>query len=276
MAVNSKRGSIISGKRSLWIFILGVVMATAVAAYTTLAASQAQESTMFNVLVFSKTAGYRHSAIDTGIATIQALGNQHGFSVDATEDTARFTDSGLAPYAVIIFLNTSGDVLDAAQQGALERFIQNGNGFVGVHSASDTEYGWAWYGQLVGTYFADHPAIQTAELTVVDNTHLATLGLPSPWTRTDEWYNFTFNPSGSVNVLLTIDETSYSGGTMGNPHPLAWYHEFDNGRSFYTALGHTEASYSEPLFQKHLLGGILYAAGVDLTNHTFLPTIQSD
>ena len=276
MAVKSKRGSLISGKRSLWIVILGVVMATAVAAYTTLAASQAQESTMFNVLVFSKTAGYRHSAIDEGIATIQTLGNQHGFSVNASEDAAVFTDFGLAPYAVIIFLNTSGDILDTAQQGAMERFIQNGNGFVGIHSASDTEYDWAWYGQLVGTYFADHPAIQTAELTMVDGSHLATLGLPSSWTRTDEWYNFTSNPSGNVNVLLTIDETSYSGGTMGNSHPLAWYHEFDNGRSFYTALGHTEASYSEPLFQKHLLDGILYAAGVDLTNHTFLPTIQSD
>lgn len=250
------------------------MLITAVTACTSLAPSQAQEITMFNVLVFSKTTGFRHSSIDEGIATVQALGSQYGFSVDATEDAAIFTDSGLAPYSVILFLNTTGDVLDAAQQAAMERFIQNGNGFVGVHSASDTEYGWAWYGQLVGSYFDGHPAIQTAELTVVDGTHLATLGLPSPWTRTDEWYNFAPNPSGSVNVLLTIDETSYSGGTMGNPHPVAWYHEFDNGRSFYTALGHTEASYSEPLFRQHLLGGIRYAAGIDVDPTSHLPLIQ--
>ena len=228
---------------------------------------------MFKVLVFSKTAGFEHDSIDAGIAAIQELGTAHGFSVDASEDAALFTDDGLAPYAVIIFLNTTGDILDSAQQGAMERFIQNGGGFVGIHSATDTEYDWTWYGQLVGSYFDGHPTIQAAEVNVVDADHLATQGLPSPWTRTDEWYNFAPDPS-SVTVLLTVDETTYSGGTMGNPHPIAWYHEFDNGRSFYTALGHTEASYSESLFRQHLLGGILYAAGIDLTPVSYLPFVQ--
>ena len=231
---------------------------------------------MFKVLVFSKTTGFRHSSIDEGITAIQELGTAHGFSLDASEDAALFTEANLAPYSVIIFLNTTGDILDNSQQAALEQFIQNGRGFVGIHSATDTEYNWAWYGQLIGSYFDGHPAIQEAEINVVNPDHLGTQGLPSPWTRTDEWYNFAPDPSGSVNVLLTVDESTYSGGTMGDPHPIAWYHEFDNGRSFYTALGHTEASYSEPLFRQHLLGGILYAAGVDLSPVSYLPLVEAD
>jgi type 1 glutamine amidotransferase len=255
-------------------FLLFALICTAVSACSTLASSQAQEDTLFKVLVFSKTTGFRHSSIDEGTATIQALGAAHGFTVDSSEDAILFTDAGLAPYAVIIFLNTTGDILDSAQQGAMERFIQNGGGFVGIHSATDTEYEWAWYGQLVGSYFDGHPAIQEAEVNVVDADHLATQGLPTPWTRTDEWYNFSPDPSSSVTVLLTVDESTYSGGTMGDPHPIAWSHEFDNGRSFYTALGHTEASYSEPLFLQHLLGGILYTAGIDVSPVSYLPFIQ--
>lgn len=260
--------------RRFWQIIFLIVGFTAVSACTTLASSRAQEDTLFKVLVFSKTTGFRHSSIPNGIAAIQELGAAHNFTVDASEDAALFTDASLAPYAVIIFLNTTGDLIDSAQQGAMERFIQTGGGFVGIHSATDTEYDWPWYGQLVGSYFDDHPAIQEAKINVADTDHLATLGLPSPWTRTDEWYNFTSDPSGSVNVLLTVDESTYSGGTMGDSHPIAWYHEFDNGRSFYTALGHTEASYSEPYFRQHLLGGILYAAGIDVSPVSYLPFIQ--
>lgn len=153
---------------------------TAVSACTTFASSQTQEDTLFKVLIFSKTAEFRHGSIPNGIAAIQELGAAHGFTVDASEDAALFTDDGLAPYAVIIFLNTTGDILDNAQQGAMERFIQNGGGFVGIHSASDTEYDWPWYGQLVGSYFDGHPAIQEAEIHVVDANHLSTQGLPSP------------------------------------------------------------------------------------------------
>lgn len=267
--------SVIQGKRWLWHAALWLAAGTAVFVCTTLFSHQAEAGSSFSVLVFSKTAGFRHGSIDEGIAAIQELGTAHDFTVDASEDAAIFTDAGLAPYTVIIFLNTTGDILTEAQQEAMERFIQNGGGFVGIHSATDTEYDWAWYGQLVGSYFDGHPAVQPAELHVVDGTHLATLGLPSPWLRTDEWYNFAPDPSGSVNVLLTVDETTYSGGTMGDPHPIAWYHEFDNGRSFYTALGHTEASYSEPLFRHHLLGGIRYAAGIDVSPVSYLPFVQA-
>jgi len=229
----------------------------------------------FTVLVFSKTAGFRHSSIDEGISAIQELGQEYGFGVEATENAAVFSDADLAPYRVIIFLNTTGDILDADQQAAMERFIQAGNGFVGVHSATDTEYDWEWYGQLVGSYFNGHPPVQAAEVRVEDPGHLSTSGLPDPWPRTDEWYNFDPDPSGSVNVLLTVDEASYSGGTMGAFHPIAWYHAFDNGRSWYTAMGHTEATYAEPLFRQHLLGGIRYAAGITLDPQAYLPLVQA-
>jgi type 1 glutamine amidotransferase len=235
------------------------------------------ESPLFSVLVFSKTAGFRHDSIPDGIAAVQALGQQHNFQVDATEDAGVFSDSGLAPYRVVIFLLTSGDILNGEQQAAMERFIQNGGGFVGIHSASDTEYGWPWYGQLVGAYFSDHPpGVHQADTHVVDPDHLSTQGLPSTWTRTDEWYNFADNPADRVNVLLNLDETTYVGGAMGASHPISWYHEFENGRSWYTGMGHTKSSYAEPLFRQHLLGGIRWAAGIDLEPAAYLPIVTNN
>jgi type 1 glutamine amidotransferase len=216
----------------------------------------------FDVLVFSKTAGFQHSSIDEGIAAIQSLGAAHDFTVAATENANDFTPANLATFEAVIFLNTTGDVLNATQQAAFEQYIQAGGGWVGVHSASDTEYSWPWYGDLLGAYFESHPAIQQATIVVEDQTHLSTAHLPQQWTRTDEWYNFQTNPRGQVSVLLTLDESTYSGGADGADHPIAWYHEYDGGRAWYTGLGHTEASYSEPLFREHLLGGIQYAAGV--------------
>jgi type 1 glutamine amidotransferase len=226
--------------------------------------SRAPAEDTFSVLIFSKTAGYRHASITDGIAAITQLGQASGFDVDATEDATIFTSTQLAGYAVVVFLNTTGDVLDAGQQSAFEQFIQAGGGFVGVHSASDTEYGWPWYGGLVGAYFAGHPAIQPATVEVVEAAHLSTQPLPAEWTRTDEWYNFAQLPAAGINVLLRVDEGSYSGGTMGANHPIAWYQAYDGGRAWYTAMGHTAASYAEPAFRAHLRGGILWAAGRDL------------
>jgi glucose/arabinose dehydrogenase len=213
------------------------------------------------VLVFSKTAGFRHSSIADGIAAVEALGSANGFAVDATEDAAQLNDANLAQYDAVIFLNTTGDILDASQESAFERYIQGGRGFVGIHSAADTEYEWAWYGGLVGAYFQSHPAIQAGTVVVADLVHPSTAGLPRRWARTDEWYNFQANPRGELHVLATLDETTYSGGTMGHDHPIAWCHSYNGGRAFYTAGGHTSASYSEPLFLEHLLGGIRFAAG---------------
>lgn len=234
-----------------------------VAVISIIAAGEARtgEPVAFRALVFSKTAGFRHPSIADGIAAVQGLGAEHGFAVDATEDATLFNSANLAQYAVVIFLNTTGDVLNATQQTAFEAYIQAGGGYAGVHAASDTEHGWAWYGDLVGAYFVNHPLIQQATIQVEDFTHPSTIGLPREWVRTDEWYNFGANPRGDVQVLLTIDEASYSGGTMGSDHPMAWYHDYDGGRAWYTELGHTTASYTEAFFVQHLLGGILWAAG---------------
>jgi type 1 glutamine amidotransferase len=217
----------------------------------------------YQVLVFSRTAGFRHESIPNAIAAVRALGDQNGFLVDATEDQTVFTDSVLAGYGAVIFLLTTGHVLDNSQQAAFERYIAAGNGFVGVHSAADTEYDWPWYGGLAGAYFASHPDIQPGAVHREDEIHPSTVSLPDLWVRTDEWYNFQTNPRDTpdIHVLASLDESSYSGGTMGD-HPIAWYQEYAGGRAWYTAGGHTRESYSEPLFLQHVLGGLEYAAGV--------------
>ncbi|WP_432824724.1 ThuA domain-containing protein [Dactylosporangium sp. CA-092794] len=214
----------------------------------------------FTVLVFSKTAGFRHDSIPTGITTVQQLGAANNFAVEATEDANAFTAANLARFKAVIWLSTTGDVLNAAQQTAFENYIRAGGGYVGVHAAADTEYDWAWYGNLVGAYFASHPAIQAATVRIADPAHPATAGLPAAWSRTDEWYNYRTNPRPQVHVLTTLDESTYSGGTMGADHPNTWCRAYDGGRSFYTGMGHTPASYSEAGFRTLLLGGIRYAA----------------
>jgi cytochrome c len=216
----------------------------------------------FTVLVFSKTTGFRHDSIPQGIAAIDALGTEHGFAVDSTEDAARFSDAVLARYKVVVFLSTTGEILDTDEKAAFEQYIRSGGGFVGIHSASDTEYRWPWYGRLVGSWFASHPQIQRAMVHIANPDHPSMKGLPAPWERIDEWYNFRSNPRGAVQVLATLDEATYSGGAMGADHPIAWCQEIDGGRSWYTAMGHTKESYAEPLFRLHLLGGIESAAGI--------------
>lgn len=214
------------------------------------------------ILIFSKTTGFRHDSIPNGIAAIRQLGQQNNFAVEQTEDAAAFNDANLAQFKAVVFLCTTGDVLNNAQQAAFERFIRAGNGYAGIHSASDTEYDWSWYGGLVGAYFRSHPNIQRGRIKIEDAAHPSTQGLPAVWERTDEWYDFRLNPRRRVRVLATLDESSYQGGTMGADHPLAWCQLYDSGRAWYTAGGHTSESYSEPLFLQHLLGGIQFAAGL--------------
>ncbi|MFT4177742.1 MAG: ThuA domain-containing protein [Luteolibacter sp.] len=217
----------------------------------------------FRVLVFSKTEKFRHDSIGTGAEALRKLGDSFGFEVAHTENADDFTEEKLRDFRVVVFLSTSGDVLNPAQQTAFEGFIRSGGGFVGIHSACDTEYDWPWFGELVGAYFSNHPAQQTADLYLTDETSTSTSMLPRKWTRKDEWYNFRKNPDpAKVQVLLRVDESSYKGGRMGESHPISWQHEFDGGRSWFTALGHTKESFHEPLFLMHVLGGIQYAAGI--------------
>nr|WP_295924088.1 ThuA domain-containing protein [uncultured Dyadobacter sp.] len=222
-----------------------------------------QAAAPLKVLVFTKTKGWHHSSIPYGIGAIQKLGSEHGFSVDTTTDATAFTDQNLKNYAAVIWLNTTGNVLNGGQQAAFERYIQAGGGYVGVHAAADTEYDWPWYGKLMGAHFASHPHnpnVRKATVRVLDKTHPATSALPDQWERADEWYNYRSFYSG-IKVLAELDENSYDGGTNGTRHPIAWYHAFDGGRAFYTGNGHTDESYSDPAFLKHLLGGIRYAIG---------------
>ncbi|MFK7845228.1 MAG: ThuA domain-containing protein [Rhodothermales bacterium] len=224
--------------------------------------AQEAKNNLYDVLVFSKTTGFRHRSIEVGVDAVKKLGAVNNFSVDATEDGAWFTAENLQKYEVVVFMNTNGvDVLDASQKAAFKAYIQQGGNYVGVHSASATAYEWPWYGQLVGAYFDDHPQIQTAEVLVLDQLHPSTAHLPARWERNDEWYNYRTNPFGHVHVLAAVNEKSYEGGTMDHNHPIVWAHEFDGGRSWYTGLGHTEEAYQDADFLQHLLGGISWAAG---------------
>lgn len=212
------------------------------------------------ILVFTKTSGYHHASIAVGTAAIIKLGAENNFSVDTTSDAAKITETTLSKYSAVVFLSTTGYMLNNYQQADLERYMQAGGNYVGVHAAADAEYDWHWYGRLVGAYFDSHPAMQEAVLNVIDKNHPSTRALPDTWKRTDEWYNFK-SISKNIHVLITIDENSYKGGINGVNHPMAWYHNFENGRAFYTELGHTDESYSDPAYLKHLLGGIQYAIG---------------
>ncbi|QJW88525.1 carbohydrate-binding protein [Spirosoma taeanense] len=215
------------------------------------------------VLVFSKTKGWKHTSIPFGIAAIQKLGAENNFRVDTTKNADYFNDDSLRNYQAVVFLSTTGNVLNPVQQAAFERYIQAGGGYMGIHAAADTEYDWPWYNKLVGAYFSSHPSnsnVRKATVDVTDKNHLSTAHLPDHWERTDEWYNYRSFYT-DLNVLANLDENTYDGGTNGANHPIAWYHEFDGGRAFYTGGGHEDASFSEPLFVKHLLGGLNYVMG---------------
>jgi TonB family protein len=216
----------------------------------------------FKILVFTKTASFKHESIQHGINALSLLAKENNFTVDVTSKSNLMNDKMLSEYAAIVFLNTSGDILNSAEQSALVTFIRRGGGFVGIHGATDTEYDWPWYGSLVGAYFDEHPEVQTATINVTDRTHISTEHLPEKWERRDEWYNLRSELPEDIHVLALIDESTYEGGKHGDYHPVSWYHEYDGGRAWATLGGHTKESYSEELFLNHILGGIKYAANV--------------
>ena len=202
-----------------------------------------------------------------GIKAIQDLGLKNGFEVDTTTDANKFAEDSLKKYAALIFLSSTGELLSGNQEIALERYIQSGGGFVGIHAATDAEYDWNWYVNMIGASFLSHPDQQEATLVINDKTHPSTDSLPATWSRKDEWYNFK-NVSKDIKVLISIDEKSYEGGKNGDSHPMAWYHNYDGGRVFYTELGHTDESYADPLYLKHILGGIKYAIGDNTSDYS--------
>lgn len=214
----------------------------------------------FKVLAFSKTEGYRHEAISAGVAGLEKLAKENFFQLDHTEDAGIFSSNKLNDYDAVIFLNTTGDIFDDDQKQGFQEFVRSGKGVVGIHSATDTEYDWPWFNEMIGAQFDHHPHIQTARLNTIQK-HPSTYHLPVTWLWTDEWYNFK-NFNDKVIVLLELDENSYDSGRDTNirRHPIAWFHDFDGGRIFYTGLGHVPEAYDNPVFMKHLMGGIWYAA----------------
>ncbi len=211
------------------------------------------------ILVFSATKGYRHESIAAGKNALLKMGTDNKWLVEATEDASLFTNKNLKQYATVLFLNTAGDVLNPMQQEAFEKYIQAGGGFVGIHSATDTEYDWPWYNNLVGAYFESHPEPQEALYTVVNKNHPASSFMPDTLRRKEEIYNFKSFKKDLVTVLITIDETTYTGGKMPAYHPIAWYHNFEGGRAFYTEWGHDAQAYSEPLVLQHIEAAIKWA-----------------
>ncbi len=221
-----------------------------------------ESKTKDRVLIFSLTKGYHHASIADGITAITAWGKEAGFDTDTTTNPALFTDANLKQYKTLIFLSPTGNGLfNEDEKAALQKYIHNGGGYVGIHAATDCLYDWDWYGKLVGAYFTKHPKIQQATLHVTDPKHIATKQLPESWAHTDEWYNFK-NISPDIKVLITVDEKSYTGGENGDAHPISWYQDFEGGRVFYTALGHTKEDYTtDTLFKEHVLNGIKFAMG---------------
>lgn len=246
----------------LWLlisFVLGGCNATTQAPVTTQPSSQVQTQQQ-KILVFTKTAGYRHQAIEKGVATFKAIGEEENIKVVHTEDAAVFEESPLAQYDAIVFLNTTGDILNVGQQHAFEAYIENGGRFLGVHAAADTEYDWPFYGKLVGGYFESHPNnpnILEASLIKTANTHPATAHLDSKFTRADEWYNYK-EVRPSITPVLLLDESSYKGGNQGDYHPISWYSIFGEAKSFYIGGGHTEQAYDEPDFRQHIKAALLW------------------
>lgn len=235
--------------------------------------SESSEDEEKRILVFSKTDGYRHESIPEGKEALMQIGKENGITVDTTEDAAVFNDTNLRRYHAVVFLNTVGNIFTDEQRLSFQRYIQAGGGFVGVHSATGTENDWPWFGEMVGGYFVSHPKIQKAVINVVDKEHPSTRHLPERWERTDEWYNFRdLNPD--VTVLATLDESTYTGGEHPDHHPIAWYHEYDGGRAFYTALGHLRKNYEEPELIQHILGGIQWAIGDERFDHDKVASVK--
>ncbi|HEY7486890.1 MAG TPA: ThuA domain-containing protein [Streptosporangiaceae bacterium] len=217
--------------------------------------------TDFRVLVFTKTAGERRSSIKAGVEAIRDIGRRNNFSVEASDDAGRFTDATLKRYRAVVFLNTTGDVLNDAQQAAFERYFTDGGGYLGIRAAAETEPDWAFYQAMLGTKATGTSTVQQATVKVADRVHPASKVLPEYWKPTDAFYNFAGNVRGVSHVLATVDEGSYTGGAMGPDHPIIWCKDYKGGRSFYTGLGETSAEFQSTSFRKHLGGAIEWTAG---------------
>ncbi|MBI3720837.1 MAG: ThuA domain-containing protein [Sphingobacteriales bacterium] len=209
------------------------------------------------LLVFKKAEFYFHESTDAGVEAISRYCKENGIDVEVTDDAEVFEDNILKNYYAVVFLNTAGDVLNPAQQTAFEKYIHAGGGFMGIHTAIDTEHEWPWYGRMVGAIFESQSDVQDAILNIEDHSQPSTSFPDSTLKLKDEWFNLK-NISPDIHILLSLDEKSYKGGTMGSFHPVSWYANFEGGRVFVTAMGHNKELYSNDKFITHLFGGLKY------------------
>jgi uncharacterized protein len=208
------------------------------------------------LLLFTRTTDYRHDSIPAGVAMVEAIGDADGFDVDAHEDPTAFERANLESYDIVCWLSTCGTILTEPQRVAFSRWLKAGGAFVGIHSATASEYDWPVFETIIGARFENHPELQRATILVEDRDHPSTVHLQPTWQWDDEWYNFRLSPRGRVRVLATVDEATYSGGEMGSDHPIAWCGSYGDGRTWYTSLGHSVAAYRDPMFIEHVRGGI--------------------
>lgn len=251
--------------------LIAVITISTLSFCTTPAYAQEIEWEEVNILLYTKNGkGFVHDNIPNSIEAIKALGEEYGFTVDATEDPADFTEDNLKKYDAIVFSNTNNEVFDTdAQKVAFMRYIQAGGGFVGIHSASGTEREWKWFKQLLGGTFLWHEPYQKFTVKILDHGHPSLAHLPARWEKEDECY-YLSEMNLDLNILAVNDMSTLTipdkkkrqqPKTFGDIFPSVWSQEFDGGRQWYTSLGHSKEDYKDPDFRKHILGGIQSVIG---------------
>jgi type 1 glutamine amidotransferase len=231
---------------------------------------QPHSTNQFQVMLYTSPDKWHNISEPTAILEFQEMANRHAFGVTWTTINSSFNDESLKKFDVIVFLHSTSRDLSPEQLESLKKFIRNGGGFVGIHGTSACRREGEWFRKLVGRTLTDHPEEQTAVMNVVDKNHPATMQLSDRWIWTDEWYSYSEALTENQKVLITLDEKTYDPNrcwgdpkrktAMGSFHPIAWYQEYDGGRSFYTTLGHMPALYKDPWFLNHIYGGIYWAA----------------
>lgn len=242
--------------------------------YTTISGQQKFSWKKVVVLVYTKNGkGYVHDNIPSAVNCIQQFGKQYGFRVDTSSNASVMTESNLKQYTLLIFPSTNNDVFDNdLQRLAFRHYIEAGGGFVGIHSVTGTERNWKWFKMMLGGTFSWHPKFQKFNVKMVDPSHPSVQGLPSTWTKEDEFY-FAKELYPGPKVLMAHDITSLdttdpaqkanivkNAGSYAELYPSVWTYDFDGGHTWVTTLGHDKKDYSDPLFMQHLLQGIRYVA----------------
>jgi len=214
------------------------------------------------LLVFSKTNAFRHKSIPAAKDALILMAKQQNWTLTFTEDSLSFNDyKTLKQYKAVIFLMTTGKVFGTQEEEVFQKYIENGGGLITLHTGTDCEMKWDWYMNTIGGKFKNHPKQQQAKFIIEDSVHPATKLLPREWLHFDEIYNFVSPIVSAAHILISVDETSYTGGTMGSNHPIAWYNWSKKGRIFQTALGHTDDCYVDKDMLEHVLGGINWVLG---------------